>query len=128
MSKILREAWSFDQNSDLEPYKLGQVIDFNKELSNFVKSTEGEFDFEYIGNENHLWIVTIVRNVIVRLIYKQNFPFPSFSFWENHYDKITSYLAGTSKRVDENYRGDKINIVFRDGFVTLIILNSGIDK
>lgn len=123
MSKILRHYWKFEENSILKPYKLGQIIDFEKEGENLRKSTEGEYDYEYFGEHRYLWIITIMDNVVIRIIYRENFPFPNFEFWNSHYDLINIYLEKHYTSVDEDYIGDKMCVISRDGFVNLIILN-----
>ena len=125
MSKILREYWGFQQSRLLKPYYLGQSIDLHKESENLKKSTEGEYDYEYIGQNKFLWIVTIKDDIIIRIAFKQNFPLPNFEFWDNHYDLISAHLKLFYKRVDKTYTGDKMCVISRDGFVTLIILNKG---
>lgn len=125
MSKILKEYWSFEGNTILDPYYLGQVIDFEKESENLKKSTEGDYDYEYLGVNQFLWIVSIKNNIVVRIIYKQNFPIPYNDFWKNHYNVIRNDLQKTSKLVDENYKHDRMCVIIRDGFVNLIILQKG---
>jgi hypothetical protein len=125
MSKIEKEYWTFDENSLLEPYKLGQVINAYDEITNFRlrKSAEGVYDYEYIGDIHFLWTVSIKENIVVRIIYRQNFPIPDNKFWDNHYSVIRKKLSEKSKLVDEDYKGNKMFLVVRDGFVMLIFLN-----
>jgi len=125
MSKILREYWSYQETHLLKPYYLGQSIDLQSESENLKKSIEGEYDYEYIGQNKFLWILTIKDNIIIRIAYKKNFPIPNFKFWNNHYDLISAHLKLLCERVDETYTGDKMYVVSRDGFVTLIILTKG---
>jgi len=125
MSKIIKEYWSFIENSELKPYHLGQIIDFEQESKNLKKSTEDDFDYDYIGNEQFLWIISIKNNMVVRIIYRKNFPIPNFVFWDNHHDIIQKSLSQTNKLVDEDYMEDRMVIISRDGFVNLIILQKG---
>lgn len=125
MSIIEKEYWTFDENSLLEPYRLGQVIDAYDEIANFRlrRSADGVYDYEYLGDIQFLWIVSIKDNIVVRIIYRQNFPIPYNTFWDNHYSIIREKLSEKCKLVDEDYEGNKMFLVVRDGFVRLIFLN-----
>lgn len=123
MSKILKEYWSFEENEILTPYQLGQVINIQDEATNLKKSDDDDFDYEYIGSEQFLWIVTIKNDVVVRIIYRQNFSIPNFEFWNNNYQLIRAVLSETHSLVDEEtLLKDRMCVITRDDFVSLVIL------
>ncbi|WP_281239392.1 hypothetical protein [Flavobacterium praedii] len=127
MGKKIKEYWSFEENSKLKPYQLGQVINIQEESANLKRSTDDDFDYEYIGWEKFLWIVTIKNSIIVRIVYKNNFSIPNFDFWNNNYNLIHSSLIKTCRLVDESYLKDRMCVITRDDFVSLIILQKGKD-
>jgi hypothetical protein len=122
MSRIIKEFWEFKDNQILKPYRLGQIIDLKNESENLKKSADNDFDYEYAGAEKFLWTITIRDNRITRIIYRKNFPIPNYEFWENDYHQIRKELEVTHRRVDANYTGEKMCIIYRDYFVTLIFL------
>lgn len=126
MGKIIKEYWSFENNLMLKPYQLGQVIDPQKDLANLKKTTD-DFDYEYTGDEKFLFVVTIKNNIIKRIIYRKNFSIPNFEFWNNNYNLIHTSLLKTCRLVDENYIKDRMCVIIRDDFVSLIILQKGKD-
>ncbi|MEC4047953.1 hypothetical protein OX284_000810 [Flavobacterium sp. SUN046] len=125
MSKITKDYWGFHQNDDLKPYKLGQQIDIDNEIINFKKISDSEFDYEYLGVEKYLWVLTIERNIITKITFRENFIIPSVEFWNNNYNIICSELKKTLNPVNKDYKGDKMCIICRDNFVSLIILTKG---
>ncbi|MEO6177135.1 MAG: hypothetical protein ABIP27_18420 [Flavobacterium circumlabens] len=128
MSKILKEYWSFEENEILTPYKLGQVINIQDEATNLKKSDDDDFDYEYIGSEQFLWIVTIKNERVVRIIYRQKFSIPNFEFWNNNYQLIRTVLSNTHSLVnEETCLKDRMCIITRDDFVSLIILQRSKD-
>lgn len=127
MGKKIKEYWSFEENSKLKPYQLGQVINIQEESTNLKRSTDDDFDYEYIGREKFLWIVTIKNSIIVRIVYKNNFSIPNFDFWNNNYNLIHSSLIKTCRLVNESYSKDRMCVITRDDFVSLIILQKGKD-
>lgn len=123
MGKKIIEYWSFEENEILTPYKLGQVINIQDEATNLKKSDDDDFDYEYIGPEQFLWIVTIKNDVVVRIVYKQNFSIPNFEFWNNNYQLIRAVLSETHSLVDEEtLLKDRMCVITRDDFVSLVIL------
>lgn len=122
MSKIIKEYWSFDRNDSLEFFKLGQIIESNKMGILFKKNEDNEY--EYLGHDDkYLWKIKLNdNNLIEKLIYRNNFPFPNFEFWNNNYQEINIELSKLLKRVDENYAGHKICVIYRDFFPSLFIL------
>jgi len=126
MGKKITEYWSFEENEILTPYKLGQVINIKDESANLKKSDYD--DYEYIGLEQFLWIVTIKNDIVVRIAYRQNFSIPNFEFWNNNYQVIRTVLSKTHSLVsEETSLKDRMCIITRDDFVTLIILQRSKD-
>jgi hypothetical protein len=122
MSNIIKEYWNFDSNDSLELFKLGQTIELTNKENEFKKINDNEY--EYIGNyDKYLFIIKLNnQNLIEKLIYKNNFPFPNFEFWDNDYQIINAELSKLLNKVDENYKGHKICVVYRDFFPFLFIL------
>lgn len=125
MGKKIIEYWSFEENEMLTPYKLGQFINIQDESDNLKKSDDD--DYEYIGSEQFLWVVTIKNDIVVRIIYRQNFPIPNFEFWNNNYQLIRTDLSKKNSLVDESWLKDRMCIITRDDFVSLIILQRSKD-
>ncbi len=127
MGKKIKEYWSFGDNLILKSYQLGQAVDLQEESVNLKKSDDDDFDYEYTGNEKSLCVVTIKNNIIIRIIYRKNFSIPNFEFWNNNYNLIHTSLLKTCRLVDENYLKDRMCVITRDDFVSLIILQKGKD-
>lgn len=126
MGKKTIEYWSFEENEILTPYRLGQLINIQDESANLKKSDDD--DYEYIGPEQFLWFVTIKNDIVVRIIYRQNFPIPNFEFWNNNYQLIRTVLSKTHSLVsEETCLKDRMCIITRDDFVTLVILQRSKD-
>ncbi len=122
MSFIHKEYWAWDESYNSTIYKLGLDISGLLESKSIVQSNDNKDEYKVLDNEN-IDFLNVTNNKIKNIYFFRETNFlPKEGLMNLKYEDFKNEIEKILTPVEKDYIGNKIFVVFRDGFVAFVAL------
>lgn len=122
MSIIKKEYWSWDESYNNTEFKLGQDISDLLISKSIVQFGDDKFEYKVLDSRD-VDLLKVKNNRIVSIYFSRNTKFfVKEGLLELKYEEFKIEIEKIFEHVEKDYEGNKIFVVFRDGFVTFIAI------
>ena len=119
MGKIHKHFWKWDDRIyNLSPYKLRESISKLKK-NKLINESEND---SFSGINGFPWSINENKGKVYSVFFNRGAFFPIHgdeSVWDLEYNDFLEFMNKNLESVDENYKGDKLYVVFRDFYATM---------